>query len=40
MSIDMSVIPDFPTAQPEQISPVYWDLHTTKRDQAELVFGS
>ncbi|MGW2049889.1 SDR family NAD(P)-dependent oxidoreductase [Streptomyces sp. NPDC001858] len=38
VSIGMSVIPDFPTAQPEQISPVYWDLHTTKRDQAELVF--
>ncbi|MGW3744279.1 hypothetical protein ACWD62_27730 [Streptomyces sp. NPDC005146] len=29
----------FPTAQPEQISPVYWELHTTGRDQAEHVFG-
>ncbi|MDQ0578755.1 SDR family NAD(P)-dependent oxidoreductase [Streptomyces rishiriensis] len=38
VSIGMSVIPDFPTAQPEEISPVYWDLHTTKRGQAELVF--
>lgn len=38
VSIGMSVIPDFPTAQPEEISPVYWDLHTTKRDEAELVF--
>ncbi|MEU6377167.1 SDR family oxidoreductase [Streptomyces sp. NPDC046909] len=38
VSIGMSVIPDFPTAQPEEISPVYWDLHTTRRDQAELVF--
>lgn len=38
VSIGMSVIPDFPTAQPEEISPVYWDLHTTKGDQAELIF--
>ncbi|WP_432194332.1 SDR family NAD(P)-dependent oxidoreductase [Streptomyces sp. bgisy027] len=38
VSIGMSVVPGFPTAKPEQISPVYWDLHTTKRDQAELVF--
>ncbi|MFD5268930.1 SDR family NAD(P)-dependent oxidoreductase [Streptomyces sp. NPDC058335] len=38
VSIGVSVVPDFPTAQPEEISPVYWDLHTTKRDQAELVF--
>ncbi|MGW1781833.1 SDR family NAD(P)-dependent oxidoreductase [Streptomyces sp. NPDC002143] len=38
VSIGMSVVPGFPTAQPEEISPVYWDLHTTKRDQAELVF--
>ncbi|MCX4767295.1 SDR family NAD(P)-dependent oxidoreductase [Streptomyces sp. NBC_01275] len=38
VSIGMSVVPGFPTARPEQISPVYWELHTTKRDQAELVF--
>ncbi|MCF1596757.1 SDR family NAD(P)-dependent oxidoreductase [Streptomyces muensis] len=38
VSIGMSVVPGFPTAQPEEISPVYWDLHTTRRDQAELVF--
>lgn len=38
VSIGMSVVPGFPMAQPEEISPVYWHLHTTKRDQAELVF--
>jgi NADP-dependent 3-hydroxy acid dehydrogenase YdfG len=38
VSIGMSVVPGFPTAKPEEISPVYWELHTTKRDQAELVF--
>ncbi|WP_406432263.1 SDR family NAD(P)-dependent oxidoreductase [Streptomyces sp. NBC_00631] len=38
VSIGTPAIPGFPTAQPEEISPVYWDLHTTKRDQAELVF--
>ncbi|MFJ9908647.1 SDR family NAD(P)-dependent oxidoreductase [Streptomyces sp. NPDC101152] len=38
VSIGVPAFPGFPTAQPEQISPVYWDLHTTKRDQAELVF--
>lgn len=38
VSIGMSVIPGFPTAEPEQIAPVYWESHTTKRDQAELVF--
>lgn len=38
VSIGVPAVPGFPTAQPEQISPVYWDLHTTKRDQAELVF--
>ncbi|MFC8095384.1 SDR family NAD(P)-dependent oxidoreductase [Streptomyces sp. NPDC057301] len=38
VSIGMSVVPGFPTARPEEISPVYWELHTTKRDQAELVF--
>ncbi|MFF4397205.1 SDR family NAD(P)-dependent oxidoreductase [Streptomyces sp. NPDC001480] len=38
VSIGMSVIPGFPTAQPEEISPVYWELHTTDRDKAERVF--
>ncbi|WP_416975502.1 SDR family oxidoreductase [Streptomyces sp. 4F14] len=38
VSIGVSVVPGFPTAKPEEISPVYWDLHATKRDQAELVF--
>ncbi|MFE4684901.1 SDR family NAD(P)-dependent oxidoreductase [Streptomyces sp. NPDC056721] len=38
VSIGMSVIPDFPTAQPEEISPVYWELHTTDRNKAERVF--
>lgn len=38
VSIGTSVIPGFPTAQPEEISPVYWELHTTHRDEAERVF--
>lgn len=38
VSIGMSVVPGFPTAEPEQISPVYWELHTSHRDQAERVF--
>jgi NADP-dependent 3-hydroxy acid dehydrogenase YdfG len=37
-SIGVSVIPGLEAAKPEQISPLYWELHTTKRDQAELVF--
>jgi NADP-dependent 3-hydroxy acid dehydrogenase YdfG len=37
-SIGVSVIPGLEAAQPEQITHLYWDLHTTKRDQAELVF--
>ncbi|MFJ8468102.1 SDR family NAD(P)-dependent oxidoreductase [Streptomyces swartbergensis] len=37
-SIGVSVIPGLEAARPEQISPLYWELHTTKRDQAELVF--
>ncbi|MET8562747.1 hypothetical protein ABZV75_19900 [Streptomyces flaveolus] len=37
MSVSVPAVPGFPTAQPEQISPAYWDLHTTKRDRAELV---
>ena len=38
VSIATAVIPGSPVIQPEDISPVYWELHTTKRDQAELVF--
>ncbi|MFF5979316.1 SDR family NAD(P)-dependent oxidoreductase [Streptomyces olindensis] len=38
VSIGVSVVPGFPTARPEQISPVYWELHTTHRGEAELVF--
>jgi short-subunit dehydrogenase len=38
VSIGVSVIPGAPVAEPEQISPVYWELHTTHRDQAERVF--
>ncbi|WP_330285509.1 SDR family NAD(P)-dependent oxidoreductase [Streptomyces sp. NBC_00576] len=37
-SIGVSVIPGVEAARPEQITPLYWDLHTTKRDEAELVF--
>ncbi|MFI9832833.1 SDR family NAD(P)-dependent oxidoreductase [Streptomyces sp. NPDC051913] len=37
-AIGVSVIPGIEPAQPEQITPLYWDLHTTKRDEAELVF--
>ncbi|MET8406059.1 SDR family NAD(P)-dependent oxidoreductase [Streptomyces sp900116325] len=38
VSIGTPAVPGFPTAKPEEISPVYWELHTTRRDQAELVF--
>ncbi|MGW1987896.1 SDR family NAD(P)-dependent oxidoreductase [Streptomyces collinus] len=38
VSIGTAVIPGLPTAQPEQIAPVYWELHATARDQAERVF--
>ncbi|SNQ47607.1 hypothetical protein FRACA_20003 [Frankia canadensis] len=31
--------PRLPTAQPEQITPLYWELHTTDRDEAERVNG-
>jgi NAD(P)-dependent dehydrogenase (short-subunit alcohol dehydrogenase family) len=37
-SIGVSVLPGVEAARPEQISPLYWELHTSKRDQAELVF--
>jgi short-subunit dehydrogenase len=38
VSIGTAIIPGLPTAQPEQISPVYWELHSTHRDDAERVF--
>jgi NAD(P)-dependent dehydrogenase (short-subunit alcohol dehydrogenase family) len=38
VSIGTPAVPGFPTAKPEEISPVYWELHASKRDQAELVF--
>ena len=34
----VSVDPHVPVSTPEAISPVYWELHTTKRDHAEIVF--
>ncbi|WP_329370959.1 SDR family NAD(P)-dependent oxidoreductase [Streptomyces sp. NBC_01483] len=37
-SIGVSVIPGVEAVRPEQITPLHWDLHTTKRDHAELVF--
>lgn len=37
-SIGVSVIPGLAAARPAQISPLYWELHTDKRDQAEAVF--
>lgn len=37
-SIGVSVIPGVEAARPEQIAPLYWELHTTRRDEAELVF--
>ncbi|CAM5684940.1 SDR family NAD(P)-dependent oxidoreductase [Streptomyces purpurascens] len=37
-SIGVSVIPGVEAARPEQITPLYWDLHTSQRDRAELVF--
>ncbi|WP_371657677.1 SDR family NAD(P)-dependent oxidoreductase [Streptomyces sp. NBC_00280] len=37
-SIGVSVIPGIEAAQPEQIAPLYWDLHTTRRNEAEAVF--
>ncbi|MET8401615.1 hypothetical protein [Streptomyces sp900116325] len=38
VSIGTAVMPGHPVAQAEAISPVYWELHTTHRDQAERVF--
>ncbi len=31
------VLPGFPTAKPEEVAPVYWELHTN-RDEAERIF--
>ena len=33
----VAVVPGFPTAMPDEVAPVYWELHTN-RDQAERVF--
>jgi hypothetical protein len=30
--------PTLKAATPEAVSPFYWDLHTTKRDQPEIVY--
>ncbi|NEB00423.1 SDR family NAD(P)-dependent oxidoreductase [Streptomyces sp. SID13726] len=37
-SIGVSVIPGVEAATPEEISPLYWELHTTHRDEAERIF--
>jgi NAD(P)-dependent dehydrogenase (short-subunit alcohol dehydrogenase family) len=42
VAIDVSpgvtpAVPDFPTATPDEVAPVYWELHTN-RDEAERVF--
>jgi NADP-dependent 3-hydroxy acid dehydrogenase YdfG len=37
VSMGKDVIPGFPTAPPEQVADVYWELHT-KRHEAEHVF--
>ncbi|MCZ0999490.1 hypothetical protein O1M63_17530 [Streptomyces mirabilis] len=33
-----SIDPTLKAATPEAVSSVYWELHTTKRDQGEIVF--
>ena len=33
-----SIDPTLRAAEPDAVASVYWDLHTTKRDQAELVY--
>jgi hypothetical protein len=38
VSIDTPALPGYPTAPAHEISPVYWQLHTTGRDQFEHVF--
>ena len=37
VSIDVSVIPDFPVAPASEIAEAYWDLHN-KRDKGEFIF--
>ncbi len=32
--------PDAPSASPDQVAPLYWDLHSTKRDVAEYIYSS
>jgi hypothetical protein len=39
MSDTAEAMSDLTTAQPEQITPLSWELHTTDRDEAERVFG-
>lgn len=39
VSIDVSVIPDFPTAPASEIAAAYWELHN-KRDTAEFIFSA
>ncbi|MGW4606857.1 SDR family NAD(P)-dependent oxidoreductase [Streptomyces sp. NPDC004532] len=38
VSISMAFLHGIPVAEPEDISPVYWELHTTHRDQSERIF--
>jgi NAD(P)-dependent dehydrogenase (short-subunit alcohol dehydrogenase family) len=38
VAIGTSFLPELPVAQPEEIAPIYWELHTTGRDEAERVF--
>ncbi|MFE3032983.1 SDR family NAD(P)-dependent oxidoreductase [Streptomyces canus] len=38
VAIGTAFLPHIPVAEPEEIAPVYWELHTTHRDQAERVF--
>ncbi|MFH9059682.1 hypothetical protein ACH4GM_00405 [Streptomyces coeruleorubidus] len=38
VTIGMSSFYGRPTATADQISPLYWDLHTTHRDEAERIF--
>ncbi|MFM9455825.1 hypothetical protein [Streptomyces europaeiscabiei] len=33
-----SIDPTLKAATPEAVSSVYWELHTTKRDQGEIVY--
>lgn len=37
-SIGSTPLPGIPSATPEEVAPLFWELHTRKRDQAEAVF--